>query len=775
VTLLEAWVVFPLVCGGLSLGLGRLVEAVSGTRLPPALLLPVGSAVIVAVTSFAVGIVPSAALITALVAALAAFGLALGGIRRIDNAALGAAGGVFLCFGAPVLASRTATFAGYIKLDDTATFLSLADRALEHGRSLAGLAPSSYEATLAVSLAHGYPLGSVLPLAVGHELVRLDVAWLHQPWIAWNAAMLALCLYQLAAPVISSRLVRALVVFAAAQPALLYGFALWGGVKELAAAALLATAVALAQELKPSTELGTLVPLAIVCAALLDVLSVAAVVWLVPLGVAVVLFSRRRPRAALTGLATAAALSIPAVAAAADFYVRSSLRGLTDPDELGNLVRPLRGIQVLGIWPTGDFRVDPDARALTAVVLVLATLAGVVGIRLAAKQKAHGLLLALASAAFGAIVFVAIGAPWIGAKALAVASPFVLLAVLAGAIAVVRGRNAVVFAATAAVSIVLLCSVAWSNALAYHDVSLAPFDQMRELGEIGTRFADRGPTLLTEYQPYGVRHFLRRMNAEGASELRRRAVALRDGRTASKGEYIDVDRIRLPDLLIYRTLVLRRSPTASRPPAPYRRVWEGRWYTVWEREGGVSVVEHRPLGNELEPGGPAACRLLGQLASTGRVALYPRPLNRVWPLSAGRLPPGWSALPGGAILPDRTGTLTLVIGVPATAPYRLWIGGSIRGSLSIAVRGSHIGTVTRQLQNAGQWLELGTVKIPQGPQSVTVTVSLPKLSPGTGGRGFPLGPLLLEPVMPSGLVELSAPQTACGTNVDWIEVVAAAG
>ena len=64
------------------------------------------------------------------------------------------------------------TFAGYIKLDDTATWMALTDRVMEHGRSLAGLAPSTYEATLDFNLADGYPVGVFLPLGVGARAGR---------------------------------------------------------------------------------------------------------------------------------------------------------------------------------------------------------------------------------------------------------------------------------------------------------------------------------------------------------------------------------------------------------------------------------------------------------------------------------------------------------------------------------------------------------------------------------------------------------------------------
>jgi hypothetical protein len=777
VTMVEAWVAFPLVLVVLSLGLGLLVERLAGADLPWPLLLPVGSAAIVAISSLGVLTWPRAS--TPLIAGLAAFGLVLGVDRRVDVWALCSGAVVFACFGMPVLVSGTPTFAGYIKLDDTATFLALVDRAIDHGRSLAGLAPSSYEAALAVNLAHGYPLGSVLPLGVGHELVRVDVAWLYQPWLSWNAAMLALCLYQLAAPLIGRRSLRAAVAIVAGQPALLYGFALWGGVKELVAAALLATAVALAAELKAPYRVGSLAPLAIACAALLDAVSVAGAVWLLALPPALALRLRRASWAAIAGLATAAVLALPAFVAVSEFYRGSNRTTFTDTSELGNLIRPLRFVQVLGIWPSGDFRLDPHARIATGVLLLLATAAALAGVGLALTQKAHGLVVAVGSALVGAIVFVVFGAPWFGGKALAIGSPFVLVAAAVGSVGLITNRRLVARRATAlaaaggaAAAVAVLGGVAWSNALAYHDVNLAPFAQLTELQRIGTRFAGDGPALMTEYQPYGVRHFLRRLDAEGVSELRRRPIVLRGDRTAAKGEYVDLDRLRLRDLLVYRTVVLRKSPTESRPPAPYRLVSDGRWYRVWQRVAGPAIAEHRPLGDALEPGGPAPCPLVNRLAAAGRVAAPASPVNLTWSLDLARLPRGWAGQSGGAVVPSRSGTVSLEIGVPRRARYRVWIGGSIRGRLTVDVNGSRIGSVERQLQSAGQWLDLGARTIPAGTQRVAVRVSVPTLSPGSGGGGFPLGPLLLQPNGSNRLFERPAPRALCGRNLDWIEVLA---
>ena len=94
-----------------------------------------------------------------------------------------------------------------------------------------------------------------------------------------------------------------------------------------------------------------------------------------------------------------------------------------------------------------------------------------------------------------------------------------------------RGRRRSRSAAVAVVA----GGVVWSNALAYRDVSLAPHDQLAELEEIGERVAGEGPTLMTEYEPYGARHFLRDGDPEGVSELRRHVIPFVDGNRGREG------------------------------------------------------------------------------------------------------------------------------------------------------------------------------------------------------------------------------------------------
>ncbi len=743
----------------------------------PVVVLPLGLCTIVVVSSLTVSLPSTAPFTTPLVAALAAAGFVLARRVRLDIWALAAAAAVFLVYGAPILLSGTATFAGYVKLDDTATFLALTDRVMEHGRSLAGLAPSSYEATLAINLAHGYPLGSLMPLGIGHELVRTDAAWLYQPWLSFCGAMLALSLYAIASPLIRARPARAVVAFLAAQSALLFGFAMWGGVKELATAAILATSAALLGTIRPSTAPRSLVPVAIAFAALLDTVSGGGAVWLIPLLVPLALLAPRARAAAATATAATAVLALPALLAIGAFLGGDNRAIFENGAELGNLVRPLRPLQLLGVWPSGDFRTDPSHRLVTGLLLAVAAAMACVGVLVAVTRRAWSLELGVASALLGTVVFVVFGAPWFAAKALAIGSPLVLLSAFVGCAGLASPRGARRRAALVAgigAGAALALGVVSSNALAYHDVDLAPRAQLAELERIGKDFAGQGPALMTEYEPYGVRHFLRRLDAEGTSELRRRPILLRDGRVAAKGQYVDVDRVQLSALLVYRTLVLRRSPTESRPPAPYRLAWAGRWYEVWQRRPGAGVLAHLPLGGQLEPGAVTPCRGVVRLARLGRAEAASRPTNLIWPLDSATQPATW--LPsGGAVIPSGSGTAALTIRLPRAGPYRLWVGGSVRGTLTAGIDGAKLGRVSTQLQNAGQWLDVGSAALAAGPHRITLTLALPALRPGTGGGGFPLGPLLLQPE--SG-TRLEAPPNAaalCGRTLDWVEALAGPG
>src|SRR5919202_5580438 len=311
------------------------------------------------------------------------------------------------------------------------------DRIETHGRDLSSLAPSTYEATLHPSLAYGYPVGSFAPLGVAQRLLGIDAAWLWQPYLALLAALLALALYALAGRVVASRPLRAAVAFVAAQPAILYGYALWGGIKELANALLLAVLAAAVAPLLEEGPARAALPLATAAAAIVGVMSVGGAIWLALLLPALLVVVLRRgatfaARAvAVFGLA-AGVLAIPAVAAAFTWLDHSD--AFTSGSELGNLIRPLRFVQLAGIWPNGDFRRSPHDLAPTHVLVGVVFVAAAGALVWAWVRRSWELLLYAGGALLGAVVLFEVGSPWVAGKSLASASPaLVLFALLAAA------------------------------------------------------------------------------------------------------------------------------------------------------------------------------------------------------------------------------------------------------------------------------------------------------------------------------------------------------
>src|SRR5581483_7897754 len=725
-----AWVAFPLLLAVLSFGCGSLVEVLGRSPLTPVLVLPTGFAVVVVVEELMTSAASTARFAPAAVAALAAAGAA-GRARRPGRASLApftCAGGTFAVFGAPVVLSGAATFTGYIKLDDTATFLGMADRLATHGRSLAGLAPSTYEAALRINLAAGYPTGSFAPIALGHTFIRQDVAWLYQPYMAFAASVLALALYALLDGIVLGRRLRALVAFLAAQPALLFGYVLWGGVKEIVAASLVALVAAHSRGvLERETAPVDAIACASACAALVGALSLGGAIWLAPLSLALVLHvaAKGLRRVYLLGAAAALALAAPSLAAATQVLRAANVTSFSSADVMGNLPRRLDLVQVLGVWPTGDFRLGPSSPGLSSAILgVIVVCAG--GMLVSACRRHSWAVAVYGLGAVGAVaVLAARASPWIEAKAMATASPaFVLLAGAGAAVLLERRSRSLGIAAL----VVLAAGIGWSNALAYRGASIAPRGRLAELETIGARFAGDGPALMTEYEPYGVRHFLRDLDPEGASELRTRADPLDDGRLLPKGGAADIDAFQLSSVLAYRTLVLRRSPAASRPPSAYALVWRGRYYDVWERQVAAPPISaHVALGSGLQPAAVPACRTVRSVARLagrgGFVLAVPRARSTILSLAAAAHPAGWvTGAKPGTVWPTSGGTLTRTFSVSRSGVYRVSVGGSFVDHLELRVDGRLVTSTNGQLAWPDEQTPLGQIRLDRGAHRLELTL-----------------------------------------------------
>jgi hypothetical protein len=818
-TLLHAWLLFPVVLGLVCGGWGLLVEALADVRLPGALIVPLGAASVIVVAGIltAFGATAPAATPVAGLGALAGLGWRWRRIR-IERWPLLAAIGVLLAYGAPVLLSGQATFTGFIKLDDTATWFGIVDQLMSHGRSLAYLPSSTYALVLHSYLTFGYPAGSFLILGVGRGLVGMDVAWVFQPYLACCAVAVALCVYVLTEPLVASARTRAFIAFVAAQSALLYGYSLWGGIKELTVAFLVVLAVALATPMIRKRAGGPreLLPAAIAVAALIDAFGPGVAVWVLPLLGIVVLAWLWRSRAAhamravlvrtisLGALVLVLALPAWLVLSASLSYeagYASHTASSTPGEALGNLVHPLSVFQLAGVWPVGDLRLTPSTLP-TALFIVVIALGVAIALWSSARRRVAGVAAYVGVAVVGCgAIWLLGGTPWVIGKALAIASPAIPLAALTGG-ALLWSRTRI---GGGVVLAVIAGGVLWSNFLGYQDATLAPRPRLAELQHIGELVAGKGPTFVNDYEIYADRHFLRAGAPVEAAEYRTPGLPLRNGVKLTKAASADLDSFPLSTLEPYRSIVTPRSPAESRPPSIYRLVWQGRYYQLWQRpvQPSTRILEHVPLGesNALPYCGVAENGLSKPLCSADPVAIPPCPqlqslarqalrehaqlvaYQRAAPIVARGDQTLWPGtwvhnLEGHTLTPKTPGQAVSHIAVASSQRYELWLGGSFARGFDVSVDGEHVGRVKDERSAFGGYVHVADLFLTAGVHTFTLTYPHADLTPGSGENEFTsLSAIALQPQSPpSELIEV-APQQAsrlCGRPLDWIEIVTGA-
>jgi hypothetical protein len=774
-----AWLLFPLVLLAVALGCGLLVERAAGRRLPGALLPSLGLALVVVAAELCTDRRATAGLATAAVVVLASAGYVLGWRRlrglRPDPWAVGVGVALFAVFAAPVVLSGHATFLGYFFLNDTAWHLVLMDQLLDRGRDVAGLPPGSFSGIAAPYLANQYPVGTQLVAASVRPLVGQDLAWLMAPYMAVVLALVGVTLHQLLARAVRPPVLRALVAIVAAQPGLVYAYYAQSSIKELGTLWILVVLCAVVvAALEGPPGLRRAIPVALVGAAGLDVLNLAVAPWIgVPLAVFAVAFGwqerRRAPRwawaAALAGAALLGlALAYPALRNTGRF-VEVAQRVLQTKGDLGNLVSPLQGWQIFGIWPSGDFRFAPGNHQPAVFVLIGLAIAGaLLGVLWVLRRRPPAVVLLVASSLIAYVYLVRTGSPYANGKTMMIASPAVVLVALLGAVALHEvGRRVEAWALALAIT----AGVVWTNALAYHDVNLAPRPRLAELRSIGERHPGRS-MWLDEWDEFAA-HFTRPAvvaNMPIVVPPPAPGVPPRDYRLAKYP--IDVDEVRPDWLQRFAVIVLRRSPLASLPPADYRPVSTKRYYEVWRRGGTPvsQVLEHVALGQPQQPNKTTVAAvppcstlraLAGRAATRGaRLAYVERPNPPVF-------------------VPTRAhGRWTGTIDVPAAGRYLVWASGVFDRTLTIRIAGRPAGSVGHQLGAQGEFTLAGRADLPAGREPIRIHRPGSDLSPGDGGTGGQLGVVALTPLGQTPHVAFLAPgrvDRLCGRSLDWIEVV----
>lgn len=790
IDLLIVWLWAPVTLLSVCVGLSLLAERVSGFEVPWSVRPALGLAVAITVAQIGVSFELTAKLIAPLIVAVGIASLARAAFdgvlcrSRPPLPALVAALGVFLVFAAPVLVYGEPTWTGFIKLDDSATWMALANHAFTNGPTIA-LEPSTYEALIQINAGNGYPIGSLVPMQLLSTLSGQDLAWTLQPSMAFMAFTLALLLAEAVRGVSARPWVSAAIAFLGAQAALLLGFVLWGGVKEIAIVALLPLGPLLAAR---GIGLGggrVWVLIGIQAAAVISCLGPGGVGWLVPtLGAMLIpVVAALGWRVALSWVVKAtlvvAALVLPQMIVSNGFFTPFQ-SPLTNDTELGNLTGPLNVFQAAGVWPATDFRGDPELAALTkAAALAIALLA--IWAAAVSWRRLPALFAYVAGTLVAAGVIYAVGSPWVDGKALATLSPALLTGALAGAALLAqRTRTRALGLGLATVFAAL---VVWSSLLAYQGAWMAPAERMAELERIGDEFSGEGTALYTERSAYGARHFLRELDAEGEFDLRRRSVLLASGEAPDETGSGDIDEIRFDQLDPYEILVMPRSPYASRPPSTFDRVRIGSHYEVWKRnvspgpaEG--DLLQRIPLGEYPNPAALPDCVALGILAGRGDPAAVlvaaepPRP--QTVDLAANNAPSSWQIYEASQFRPDDPGTMALAFELAEAGTYEIWLGGSVFAPLDVEVDGRPLARMQNQLIGGATPQLVGTVQLEAGRHVLSFRHHGRGAQVGSGVDPGWLGPLVLDRVerIERGLVSVPVAdyRELCDRPWDWIEL-----
>jgi hypothetical protein len=493
---------------------------------------------------------------------------------------------------------------------------------------------------------------------------------------------------------------------------------------------------------------------------------------------------RRLALATVGGAVIAVAVAAPIISKASTFFsVATGVLSSGTPNgaaQLGDLLAPLQRWQILGIWPSGDFRYPLVSNYGAAYALIgIAIASAVLGAIWLVRRRAFAPMLLLVSGAAATVYLLHRGSPYADAKVMMIASVTAVVTAMLGAAALHdsgRRLEAWLIAATIA------GGVLWTNALSYSNASVAPRARLAELAAIGSRFSGIGPTFYNQSDEYAI-HFLRNEAvvdpATGPVPARPGSPALTPAQTRLPW---DPDNVELSYLQSFRLLVLGRSPRISRPPSDFKLVYQGQYYDVWKRTSAPTVVEHIALGGGLFPEAVPSCQLVMATAARAarehaRLAYVERTPPPTFVPTTGSHPPNWGLVSGDPyeLIPrEEPGEVTGTVDVPAAGRYQVWLESSLSQRFPVWVGHHYVGSVAYQLGPQGQFVRVGQVTLSAGKQPVTIIRPSDNLAPGQDATGMLLGPLMLvqdSDPPPVSQIDPSRARSLCGRSLDWLEIV----
>ncbi len=452
-----------------------------------------------------------------------------------------------------------------------------------------------------------------------------------------------------------------------------------------------------------------------------------------------------------------------------------------------NTYGPVSPIEVLGVWPTSNYRLDAVGGAhLTGLAGAIAVLAILVGVAWWVRRGELTIPVALGACGVLYLASLPFSGDYSQAKALMIAAPLAMLVAIRPLLTELGGRRAsnvrdadvsgpsaqrfegLVRVGWVVLAVAFVGGSVYSSFLALRDAPVGPAGHGAEL-EAFLPIVHGKPVLYAGQDRYAAYELLGADTHVPLVEFPDPGVSPSPEKPFDTGDAyspIDFDSFSRGTLDRFQYVITGRAAWNSQAPPNFKRIAATPSYVLWERTGPTPENRHVLLeGTEAGAfAGCAAPELRILLANPGRASLFPGAVIG----AKGRWSDG-SVLGTGA---QTSQALDLPAGswnlsIQYFSPFDLTLSApGFEAPLKAALDGQRPNTIS--LGNNGQFWPAGRYESKGGKTEFTLTSAgastLQSLS-GYEGKAY-VGELVAVPAKPHRIVPLSQ---ACNGWVDWYE------
>jgi hypothetical protein len=422
--------------------------------------------------------------------------------------------------------------------------------------------------------------------------------------------------------------------------------------------------------------------------------------------------------------------------------------GAIPTSALGNLIHPLSAFEMLGLWPSSDFRIRPHGAFYGSALPAFALAVALYGAWCSIRRRS----LLLPSAVLACAVLWWIShrsqSPYVTAKALAIGAPVTMGLSLRALLTTERTRTAVLGARLAAAAV--FCGfAAYSSYLELRNEPVQAPEATRELASFHRTIGAAPVLFLGDDQFVGWQLRPAAVTSLSAITPSVGEPAARPSKPWVAGKALDFDSVEPGALDRFPYVITGSGSYSSQAPSNFELVASARLYELWKRIGRTSP--RQVLEASGEPGAVLNCNSsLGRKlhASSGYASVISKPFTITGPA----LLPGKSAI-WGLALPKGQWAISI--------QYRSNFTVDLSAQNKVWRMPAYLGTL-------GPFFRVGTVRGngAKTPVPLTIKVSRPSFLTGSGDILFGYLATIAATRVPDDR-RIVALKHACGQYVDW--------